>query len=177
MEIWKDVKGYEGYYQVSNLGSIRGVDRLIKHSRWGKEFRKSRILSVKGIAGSGYPYVTLCKDSYRNGAAVHRIVAKAFIPNPENKPCINHINCVKTDNRAINLEWCTCKENMTHAYKNGLVNPTRGESCHDAKLNKFQVRVIRKCPDLIQKELAEIFNVSRSNISCIRRRKSWTHIN
>ena len=109
-EIWKDIKGYEGYYQVSNLGRIRSLDR------WGKgikKFYKGKIIS-QSKHPTGYMMVSLCKDASARTFKVHRLIAEAFIPNPENKPCIDHINTIRDDNRIENLRWCTHKENVNN---------------------------------------------------------------
>lgn len=96
-EIWKDVKGYEGLYQVSNLGRVKRLD-------------KNRIIKG-GAYPNGYLFVVLCKNNNPKGHMVHRLVAQAFIPNLDNKPEIDHINTIKSDNRVSNLKWATRKEN------------------------------------------------------------------
>lgn len=102
-EIWKDIQGYEGYYQVSTQGRVR-------NSRRGKILGASK-------QGSGYIQTMLSKNAVRSYPLVHRIVAQTFIPNPENKPQINHKNGDKTDNRVENLEWCTMSENLHHRHR------------------------------------------------------------
>lgn len=108
-EIWKDIKGYEGLYQVSNLGRVRSVDRLDS----ANHKLKGRIKSTS-IRPNGYENVILCKNSKSKGYSVHRLVAQAFILNPENKPQINHIDENKANNKVSNLEWVTRKENINH---------------------------------------------------------------
>lgn len=105
-EIWKDVPGWEGKYQVSNLGNARSMN--YKYSEW-------HILNANKNS-RGYPSIRLCHNEIRKICTVHRLVATLFIPNTENKPHINHKNGIKSDNRSINLEWCTSKENSIHAY-------------------------------------------------------------
>jgi len=122
-EIWKDIPGYEGYYQVSNKGNIKSLERQ-KKSGQGYFYRKERILK-KILMSTGYHFVHLCKGKNIKMTSCHRLMATAFIPNPENKPQINHKNGNKTDNRLENLEWVTRKENAKHAYDNGLTKPPK----------------------------------------------------
>ena len=111
-EIWKDVKGYEGLYQVSNLGRVKSFDTKDKLDR----IRKGRIL--KGYKqGGGYLQVSLYKNG-KHKKYIHRLVAQAFIPNPEHKPQVNHIDEIKTNNMVSNLEWSTSKENLNHGTRN-----------------------------------------------------------
>lgn len=111
VEEWKDIKGYEGKYQVSNLGRVRSLDR--EYNNHGTMVPiKGKVLSFNNCRG--YSLVTLCKDSKCYKAKVHRLVAEAFIPNPDNKPCIDHINIDRADNRVENLRWCTGEENMNN---------------------------------------------------------------
>lgn len=107
-EIWKDIKGYEGLYQVSNLGRVRSMDRYdsLKH------FRKGRILKQQLFRG--YLYVGLSKNGKVKYCRVHRLVAEAFIPNPNNYPCINHKSEIKTQNNVENLEFCDIAYNNTY---------------------------------------------------------------
>lgn len=114
-EIWKDVPNYEGLYQVSNLGRVKS-----NHNGKG---HKPKVLT--NIPRNGYVSVILCKNKSQKNVFVHRLVAKCFVPNPENKPCVNHIDGNKSNPCASNLEWCTQKENISHAIKNGLFNPNK----------------------------------------------------
>lgn len=112
-EVWKDIKGYEGLYQVSNLGRIKSLPRK-------RTIKTERILSPKFNKG-GYLEVALCKNSKYKMCRVHRLVASAFIQNPENKREVNHIDGNKLNNKADNLEWVTPSENIRHAFKTGLI--------------------------------------------------------
>jgi len=117
-EIWKDIEGYEGYYQVSTLGRVRSLDRVVIAKNGTAMPCKGRVL--RAVLINGYPVAWLCKDKKSRYRYVHRLVASAFIPNPENKPTVNHIDGVKTNNCVLNLEWNTFSENIAHAQKNGL---------------------------------------------------------
>lgn len=103
MEVWKDIKGYEGLYQVSNEGRIKSLG--------GDRYKAIRILNGN-ISEQGYNRVNLFKDGKPKTFNIHRLVAEAFIPNPENKPCIDHCNTIRNDNRVENLKWCTYSENI-----------------------------------------------------------------
>ena len=104
-EIWKPIKDFEGYYEVSNIGRVRSLN----YKRTGKGKILKNIEDYKG-----YLEVGLTKNGKRKQFKIHRLVAEAFIPNPENKPCIDHINTVKSDNRVENLRWVTYKENSNN---------------------------------------------------------------
>ena len=118
-EEWKDIKDYEGLYQVSNLGNVRSLDRYVNYKNIKERLIKGK--EIKPVdAGNGYMRVTLSNKNKTRIYSIHRLVAEAFIPNPENKPEINHKKGRKNDNRASELEWCTHKENMEHACETGL---------------------------------------------------------
>ena len=117
MEIWKPTK-YKGY-EVSNLGNVRSIDRVTRHKDGKETTHRSRILK-QGTSPKGYKKVYPTVDGKKFSDQVHRLVAEAFIPNPDNKPQVNHINGIKDDNRAENLEWVTNLENHMHKLENGL---------------------------------------------------------
>lgn len=130
-EIWKDIKNYEGLYQVSTLGNVR--------SKYGKNGKilMTNYRVIKNIKGQrGYLKVILKNNPMGENKNIHRLVAESFIPNPKNLPQVNHINGIKTDNRVENLEWVSAKENIHHAVKIGLIkshkikmkNPNTGET-------------------------------------------------
>lgn len=112
-EIWKDIKGYEGKYQISNTGYVKSLD--FNHT--GKE----KILKNK-VNYKGYCFVTLYKENKQYYPRIHRLVAETFIPNPDNLPQVNHIDGNKSNNSVENLEWCTNLENIRHADRMGLSN-------------------------------------------------------
>ena len=112
-EVWKDISGYEGLYQVSNKGRVKSLGRMVSKGQKGERFEKEIIL--KQVDNThGYLVVSLSKDGKAKNYRVHRLVASAFIPNSENKPFINHIDENKYNNEVGNLEWVTAKENSNH---------------------------------------------------------------
>lgn len=126
-EIWKDIEGYEGRYQVSNLGRVKSLYKITQSLLKGRivtqEYQERILKPIKtrGSASNVYVRVHLGTGSGKRVLrSIHRLVAKAFIQNPNNYPQVNHINGDKQDNRVENLEWCTAKQNTHHALKNGL---------------------------------------------------------
>lgn len=124
-EEWKWVSGYEGYYQVSNLGNVKSVDRNILYSNGIKRKHKGKLLSPE-IDKDGYERVDFRRNGSHDKQFVHRVVAKEFIPNLENYPVINHKNEIQDDNRVDNLEWCTIKYN--HGYGNARMKNAKSVS-------------------------------------------------
>ena len=112
-EIWKDIEGYEGLYQVSNLGRIKSLQRTITDKN-GKVKTIKETLMKHNTDDKGYKYVFLSKNNTKKFSRVHKLIAQAFIPNPLNLPEIDHINTIQDDNRIENLRWCTHKENMNN---------------------------------------------------------------
>jgi len=136
---WLPVKGYEGIYEVNNIGDVRSLTYIPKN-RTGVQ--TGRVLKQQKCH-KGYLRVCLVFENKKFNTGAHRLVAFAFIPNIENKPQVNHINGIKTDNRVENLEWCTNKENQLHAVKNNLHNPNYGENHHMSKLTNNEAYEIR----------------------------------
>ena len=169
MEKWKKIDGYK-YYFVSNFGRVKSTN---DKGNWGDK-RTLKIIVRK----SGYCVVNL--HSYRGAVKkmkqyrVHQLVAKAFIPNPEKKPIINHLDGNKENNHVSNLEWCTQSENMIHAYKNGLCSRKKGVKT--TKLTVDDVKEIRKRyknKNISQYQLSEDYSVTESTIRNVINKTSW----
>ena len=112
-EIWKDIEGYEGIYEVSSLGRVRSIDRdIYQVGRWGKVMKvRQPGKMIAQHTNNGYKRVALYRDGQRKWSFVHRLVATAFVPNPDDKPYINHKDENRSNNVPENLEWCTMAEN------------------------------------------------------------------
>ena len=169
MEEWRDVVGWAGLYEVSNLGRVRSLSR--KCCR-GRVLRPTR--NVWGC----YYAVDLSNKTVGRKARfyVHRLVAVAFVPNPLALPEVNHLNGAKTDNSVINLEWATASQNAKHASLHGLM--ARGESQGLAKLTEQEVVAIRRefRSGFTQTEIAARYGVCRSTIDRVARKKTWRHL-
>ena len=154
-EIWKDIEGYEGLYQVSNLGRVKSL----KYNKTGRE----RILKIDKNK-NGYLYILLYKNNKRKHYRIHRLVANAFIENPNNYPYINHKDECKSNNNVNNLEWCSPKYNINHG------------TCIKRRVEKQSKQVYCLEDDTIYKSITEcgkILQLSIGNISSVlnRRRK------
>jgi hypothetical protein len=157
MENWKAIEDYEGHYEVSDLGNVRSVDRVVLGRDNSTDFRKGRLLKP-GVSNRGYLRVVLVKDGNKRNYPVHRLVAAAFVPNPNNLPQVNHKEGNKKDNRASELEWCTQLYNNRHARLMGLNVTKKGELNHSYGFNNKQShRVISKITGEI-KVIADLVN-------------------
>lgn len=181
-EQWREVEGYEGLYEVSNYGRVRSLDRVVR-GRWGNDcVKKGRVLTLSDD-GQGYKIVSLSKRNKAKSFRVHRLVGAEFIPNLENKGDINHRDGNKANNYFENLEWATRKENINHAWSNGLNENIRkarikyGKEAAKAMQKAHQKKVI--CIEtgktyFSMKDAAEFAKVHPSSISQVLRGISKT---
>lgn len=155
-EVWRDIEGYEGQYAISNMGRVKSLDRILPHKTHGTWHIRERILKqAKGGRNKDknklYMQVALNVGNGKlTNIKIHRAVAKAFVPNPDGKPEVNHIDGNKANNRADNLEWVTPQENMDHAWNHGLC-----ENIVQAKARQVQcVETGEKFPSISAAEKA-----------------------
>jgi len=166
-EVWQQINNFPDYY-ISNQGRILSY----------RKKSKGRIL--KGLVDKdGYLTIYFYNDSGRKRFKIHRLVGEYFINNPENKPEINHKNGVKSDNNALNLEWCTISENKKHSYDILGINGPVGESNRGSKLTEKDVVEIRKLAsigEIKKKDIAKMYGVWYQTIYSICTKRSWKHI-
>lgn len=165
----KDIEGYPNYFVTSDGDA------------YSKNYRRTgcakKLMPAKNR--KGYFTVALFKDGKLKSFILHRLIAKAFIPNPLNLPQINHKDCKKTNNCVANLEWMNCKDNVVHGIKNGMRNNTKGIGHRNHKLTEEDVRSIRAIyaeGNLSQSQIGRMYGVIQGNIQFIVTRKSWKHI-
>ena len=163
-EIWKDVVGFEDRFQVSNLGNMYS--------------KKNKKQLVQGISKTGYKVLST-KIGGRNGIykcfKVHRLVAQAFILNPENKPFVNHIDGNKLNNSVDNLEWVTGSENTLHAVKTNLIDYTRIRSLTEEDVNFIREHYKPRDKLYSGRKLAKMFNVSKNVISDVITNRTYNN--
>ena len=172
-ERWKAISGYEGIYEVSDRGRVKSLDRINHYKRNIKE----RILKPR-INNRGYCHSYLYINGVAKSIKTHRLVAIAFIPNPNDYPFVNHIDGIKTNNYVNNLEWCTRLYNVRHAFTNGLMVSVNGSKHGGSKLTEEDVIDIRIRLGLgeSKKGIARLYGVSDTQISRIGKKLSWSHL-
>lgn len=167
-EIWKDIKGYEGMYQISNWGRVRSLDRVSYQKHYSgclsRYEHKGRILRLSSRP-NGYVRVTI----NRHCETVHRLVAEAFLEKPEGKDYINHLDANPKNNHVNNLEWCTQSENIQYAYNNGTKKPPHMKKVSQYDLNGNLIKVW-----ISQTEAARQLGIHQANIYkvCSGKRKT-----
>lgn len=175
-EIWKDIIGYEGLYQVSNLGRVKSLER---YSSCGRKL-KEKILK-QGINNDGYCYVNLYKEGVVKTFKTHRLVCQAFIPNPQNYPCVNHKDENPSNNTIENLEWCSYTYNINYGLRNERASKAISKALkgrvfsqdHKYKLSKVQRKPVaqyNKNGELVGlytsvKQASELLNIQKDCIT------------
>jgi hypothetical protein len=161
----KAVKDWPGYFVAKN-------GHIFSNKRHGK------ITRIGFKEAQGYMVARLCKNGIEKDVKIHRLVAEAFLPNPDNKPYVNHKNSIRHDNRIENLEWCTSQENTLHAISNNRQYLPKGEQHAGAKLTEKEVFSIAQRLRNGERvtSIAESYKVSRRAINSIKSGKSWKHL-
>lgn len=177
VEIWKDVPGYEGLYQVSSLGKVKSLQKHVKMPNGGVFIRKESIMKQR-ITKYGYADVSLCLSSKKRNFFVHRLVALAHLDNSEFKPEVNHKNGSKIDNRAVNLEWSTPSENVNHSLSVLGVKRSKGDNHHKSRpinLYDHNGNFIGSYGSMV--EVSRIVGVSLATLSRIANGKQKNTVN
>jgi hypothetical protein len=178
IEDWKDIAGWEGLYAVSSNGRIKSYDRLVTELNGKTRTHKGRLVTLKKTGC--YHGVSLFLHGVGQRYYAHRLVAEAFIPNPDGRPEVNHKDGNKFNNCVLNLEWATRSENAKHAFAMGLTDPPparKGESQHSAKLTEHDVNQIRKTfkPGM-GRLLAQKYGVTPPSIYGVINGRTWKHV-
>ncbi len=172
-ERWVKIKGYEAYYEISNFGRVKSLSK-----KWAVG-KKSDTILKSGNRKSGYLFVVLCVDKKKKYVSIHRIVAEHFCCKKDDSNVVNHLNSIRSDNRAINLEWTTTKGNAEHSFKYGHRIGKTGEKNHFSKLKEDDIKKIKMIyskKQITQKSIASLYGVLPNTISRIISGKRWKHI-
>lgn len=176
-EVWKDVVGSEGFYQVSSHGRVQSVERLIVTSNGRSWLQPGKMLAIDDNHNGGYLTVMLSVRGKAKRHLLHRLVATAFIPNPLDLPEVNHSDGDKKNCRAGNLEWATRQRNIDHAVENAMIN-NKGENNQRAVLSEATVLRIRELAEqgLSNRQIAAKTGATKRNVQNITSRTSWKHV-
>jgi hypothetical protein len=173
---WKPIKGYEGRYSISDTGVVWSEERLVDYG--DKFVTCGNREKISRIDRKGYVSVCLSTNGKNKCIRVHRLVAEAFISNPEGLKEVNHINGDKTDNRIENLEWSNRSRNITHSYR--VLESSNRDGTNNGRhvVNEDDVREIRrlKSEGVSTRELSQRFGISNGQILRIFRRIAWSHV-
>jgi hypothetical protein len=178
VEEWKDIAGYEKFYQVSNLGRVKSLDRIVNGFGLKCTQRiKGKVLKLQKRK-TGHLDILLKKNGIEERCWVHRLVARAFLENKQNLPIVNHIDSNPENNNVNNLEWCTQEHNIRHCVKSGRFNARKGIEHKDCKLSESDVLKIRELAanGYTYRKLSKLFPVSEGHIKNVVIRKKWKHI-
>lgn len=175
-ERWIEIKGYEGLYLISDHGRIKSLPKHVAYSNGQLRHYDEKILKLN--FSNGYRTISLVKEKQNTTHMSHILVGLHFIPNPENKPFLNHLDGDRSNNYYLNLEWSTNSENQLHAYNFLGRKAVRGEQNGIAKLKESDIPVIRRLrkDGMIIKDIAQIFGVSFEAIRKVLTGKNWNWV-
>lgn len=180
--MYREIKGYEGLYAVSEQGNVWCHKKNVAVGKNGGVVERGGhvLKTMSNSKRTKHQRVILTKDGKRSQHQVHRLVAQAFIPNPQNLPLVNHKDCDPTHNHADNLEWCTAQQNSIHAYQNGRWTPPNqaGSKNSNSKLTENDVLQIKALFIEVKNcaEIARRFNVNPKTINQIVNGKRWSQL-
>lgn len=183
-EIWRDIPDYVGLYQASNLGRLKGLDRILRFDKTRTKNWKGKILKGNVCKKKGYIKCCLLKEGVHHHSLVHIIVAKTWIPNPLNLPQVNHTGLYsdgkegnKLDNRVVSLKWGNASTNGKDSFANGYSTPRTGKDSNFTKITEkevLEIRAIGKTKPY--SDTAKFYNISIPNVCLIVNYKSWKHL-
>ena len=171
IELWRPIPGYEGFYEAGDLGNIRSLDRRIKYPNGTVQLRKGRMLK-QSVGSHGYLTVSLSKEGRPTKYCIHHLVLITFRGSKPGHDCC-HNDGNPLNNRLLNLRWDTTSGNMGDKKLHGTHQC--GERIHQSKLTEDDIRAIR-ADSRFERIVAKDYGVTKSNIGCIRRRKTWAHV-